>query len=103
METKKMTIVELVEMLDLDIVTRRYSGQGGRISASLSCSGFEQGSIIEFKDEKDSGVSTHLSGSGYYHRDAVENLCKEISGKVLTITIMGREKITFKLPEEISH
>ena len=97
-----MTIFEVAEMLSLDIVTRRYSGQGGRIVASFSCTSFEGSSIVEFKDKEGGGVLSSSHGSAFSYDAALENFCEEISGKILIINVMGKEKTEYKLPDSLT-
>lgn len=97
-----MTIFEVAEMLNLDIVTRRYSGQGGRMIASFSCTNFEGSSLVEFKDKESSGVLSSSHGSGYSYDSAIENFCEEIAGKILVVNAMGKERSEYKLPDQLS-
>ena len=97
-----MAIFEVAEMLNLDIVTRRYSGQGGRIVASFTCTDFEGSSLVEYKDEESSGVLSSSHGSAFSHDAALENFCEEISGKILVINAMGKEKTEYRLPDGLT-
>lgn len=70
--------------------------------ASFSCTSFEGSSLVEFKDKEDSGVLSSSHGSGFSCEEAMVNFCEEISGKILVINAMGKERTEYKLPDNLT-
>ena len=90
-----MDILEYADALNLEIELRRYPNQNGRWTARFSKS--------ETKDNIDDCCLTGTYGNGVHPDNALWNYAKEISGKILVINAMDKERrMEYKVPDEFT-
>lgn len=76
-----MTIYELGDMLDKDLVIKRYANQGKRHSASFEC--------VETKNSESDSILRGEYGDGDTPQEAIEDYVEKIKGKLLVVNASG--------------
>lgn len=78
-----MTLGELSDIMDVDIVLRRYANQAGRWTAQ-----FEH---VETKKNKNSSVLEATYGNGSSPAQAITDYVHQIRGKILICNAMSKD------------
>ena len=85
-----MNIYEFADIIDRDIIIRRYSNQDNRFMAEFENS--------ETKNNKSSCVLKGSYGNGESPEEAIRDYIEEIQGKVLVFDAMGKDRQEYVVP-----
>ncbi len=90
-----MTIGELADILELELIIRRYPNQQGRY-----CAKFEG---AEIKEDKHSSILISVHGNAYSPLGAIDNYINDIRGKWMVINAASPdERREFSIPNSLT-
>ena len=89
-----MTLMELADFLDLDLIIRRYANQKGRFTAQLE--------HVEVKDTKESIMLGSGYGNGISPEEAIEDYVENIKGKWFIVDAIKLTRKEYKVPDDLT-
>ena len=85
-----MNIYEFADVIDKEIIIRRYSNQNSRFMASFEGA--------ETKENKSSCILSGTYGDGKNPNEAINNYAKKIQGRILIFNAVGDKRQEYVVP-----